>query len=801
MTVESPRMRRRIGLRRLYVPFVVALGTLLVFCHHSAQPLTPPPITPPVASAEPKLAAGSLPMDAGTIPTPTSITEVDVQWRPISAVVEAAIAQGKMPGCVVVVGRHDEVLFEHAYGSRAILPERSAMTSETVFDLASLTKPVATATSIMILVDRGQVNLDARASTYVPELSRLPPFTVRQLLTHTSGLPAVTPMADWSTDRPEVIRRIAALTFKSSPGERFNYSDVGFVLLQEIVQRVSGKALAVFAAEEVFGPLGMKDTGYLPPAELRARAAPTEQRDGGFIQGDVHDPRAFALGGVAGHAGVFSTARDMSRFARAMLEHGSLEGHRIFGDKTFERFTARQQTSKGGRALGWDLDSAYATHRSPLFSRKAFGHGGYTGTAMWIDPDKDLFVVFLSNRVHPDGKGAVNPLVADITTLAVGGAETKTGIDVLRAESFERLRGARIGLITNATAKTRDGVTTIDTLRTAPGLTVSAIYTPEHGISGEREGVIKDSTYEGVPVYSLYGERYSPTSTSLDGIDTIVFDLQDVGMRFYTYAATMKRAMKIAADRKLRFVVLDRPNPIGGAEVQGPVLADTDVQGFVNHHALPLRHGMTMGELARLFASDEKLDLNLDIVQMIGWRRKDAYERTGLPWSAPSPNLRSLKSVALYPAVGLLESTNVSVGRGTDTPFEIVAAPWMDAKAVVSKLASSQNGIAGIAGVSFETTEVTPKSSVHANKKCRGIRIRVTDEARFEPVRTGIAVANAIREVHPNDWEFDGMDKMLRSKPAMDAIRAGKGLADIEATWASELAAFKERRERFLVYR
>lgn len=736
-------------------------------------------------------------MDAGTkSPLPASIREVDVPWRPISAVVEAAIAQGKMPGCVVVVGRHDEVLFEHAYGSRAVLPERAAMTTETVFDLASLTKPVATATSIMILADRGKVDVDARASKYVPELARLPPFTLRHLLTHTSGLPAATPLADWSTDRPEVIRRIAALNLKSNPGEKFNYSDVGFVVLQEIVQRVSGKSLEVFAADEVFAPLGMKETGYLLPPELRSRAAPTEVRDGGFIQGDVHDPRAFALGGVAGHAGVFSTAHDMSRFARAMLEHGSLEGHHLFADKTFERFTSRQETSKGGRALGWDIDSTYATHRSPLFSRKAFGHGGFTGTAMWIDPDKDMFVVFLSNRVHPDGKGVVNPLIGEITSFAIDGAETKTGIDVLRAESFERLRGAHVGLITNATAKARDGVTTIDALRTAPGVTLSAIFTPEHGLSGDREGVIADSTYEGVAVHSLYGERYSPTSSSLDGIDTIVFDLQDVGMRFYTYAATMKRAMKIAAERKLRFVVLDRPNPIGGAEVQGPVLSDSDVKGFVNHHALPLRHGMTMGELARLFASDDALGLKLDVVAMVGWRRKDSYDRTGLTWTPPSPNLRSLDSVALYPAIGLLESTNVSVGRGTDMPFEIVAAPWMDGKTVAKKL-----GERGIAGVSFEGIEVTPKSSVHARKRCHGIRVRVTDKTRFEPIRTALTIASVLREVHGNDWDFEALDKMLRSKPAMDAIRTGKGLADVEATWATELVAFKQRRDRFLVYR
>lgn len=717
------------------------------------------------------------------------------RWARVDSAVHAAIAEGKLPGCVVVVGRHDEILFERAYGSRAILPERVPMTIETLFDIASLTKPIATAMSVMILVDRGKISLDARASKYVPELAKLPPFTVRELLLHTSGLPAVTPMSGWTSDRSEVIRHIASLSLKGRPRGRFVYSDVGFVVLQEIVERVSGEALVSFTAKEVFEPLGMHDTGYLPSLELRARAAPTEQRDGGFILGEVHDPRAFALGGVSGHAGVFSTGRDLSRFARAMLAKGELDQRRIFGEKTFERFVARHETPKGGRALGWDVDSVFSSHRSELLSGKSFGHGGYTGTAMWIDPARDLFVVFLSNRVHPDGKGAVNPLVAEIATHAIEALEVKTGIDVLRAESFERLEGARVGVIANTSSKAKDGTSTIDALRAAPNVTLAAIFTPEHGLSANREGLIKDSAYERVPVHSLYGERFTPSSESLADIDTLVFDLQDVGMRFYTYASTMKRAMKVAAERRLRFVVLDRPNPIGGMEVQGPVLAPDDVKGFVNHHPLPLRHGMTIGELARLFADDDGLDVRLEVVELQGWRRKDTFERTRLAWSAPSPNLRSLRSVALYPAIGLLESTNLSVGRGTNVPFEIVAAPWMDGPAVAKRLDEI-----GVAGVHFEPTEVTPKSSHYANTKCRGVRISISDVTRFEPVRTALAIATVLREIHPNDWDFDGMNKMLRFEPAMNALRSGKSIADVEATWASALASFKARRELFLLY-
>jgi uncharacterized protein YbbC (DUF1343 family) len=682
-------------------------------------------------------ATAELKADTEMVGKPT-ISEDPARWLPIEGTIDGAIKAHNLPGCVVAVGRHDEVLFVHAYGSRALLPVQMPMTVDTVFDLASLTKPVATASSLMVLVERGQVDLEARASTYVSELARLPPFTVRQLLIHTSGLPAVTPMADWSTDRADLMRRIGNLTLKHQPGEQFNYSDVGYVVLQEIVQRVSGRSLAAFATDEVYAPLGMKETGFLPTPDLRARAAPTEWRDGGYMQGDVHDPRAWALGGVSGNAGAFSTANDLARFAQAFLNQ-----NRVWSTKTQDRFLARNETSKGGRALGWDLDSSFATHKSALLSAHAFGHGGYTGTALWIDPEKDFFLVFLSNRVHPDGKGAVNPLIADVASVALSIAETKTGIDVLRADNYKQLKDAHIAVVTNSAARARDGQATIDLLHSATD--VRAIFTPEHGIAGDKEGNIGDGMYNGVPVYSLYGERFSPKPETLDGVDTIVFDLQDAGVRFYTYASTLKRAMKVAADKHLRFVVLDRPNPIDGIDVQGPVLADP--KGFVNHHALPLRHGMTMGELAQLFAADDNVDVQLEIVKLAGWRRQDPFTTAGLSWTPPSPNLRSLKSVALYPAIGLLESTNVSVGRGTDLPFEVVAAPWLDAFEVVKRL--------NVPGVTFEVAEVTPTSSQYKNKKCRAVKIVLTEPSRFEPVRTAIAIAKVLRDVHPNEWTFD----------------------------------------------
>ena len=730
----------------------------------------------------------------------------DTRFAAVDAAILAAIDAGKMPGCVLIVGRHDEVLVRKAYGSKALLPERVPMTLDTVFDLASLTKPLATSTSIMILAERGKIDLHAPASRYVPELARLPGFTVEQLLTHTSGLPAATPISDYALatldDHSATMQKLGVSLegkLKAQPGERFLYSDVGFIVLEEIVRRRAGRSLATFSKEEVFMPLGMVDTGYLPGPELRERAAPTEQRDGHYMQGDVHDPRAWVMGGVAGHAGVFSTADDLALYARAMLGKGALDGHRIVSEKTFDDWTARRDTSSGGRALGWDKDSRFATHRSTLLSPRAFGHGGFTGTVMWIDPGKDLYAVFLSNRVHPDGKGAVNPLVAELATLAIDASETKTGIDVLRAESFDRLKGAHVGLVTNASARAKDGTSTLDLLRAASPstLTLSAIFSPEHGIQAAAEGKIADGTYHGVPVYSLYGDRASPTSTTLDGIDTLVFDLQDAGARFYTYASTMKLAMKVAGERGLRFVVLDRPNPIGGAEVAGPVLERAlDKSGsFVNHHALPVRHGMTMGELARMFADDGQLALRLDVVRMQGWVRREYFDHTGLAWTSPSPNLRSVDEVVLYPAVGLLESTNLSVGRGTETPFEVLGAPYVDGEALARNVKAR-----GIPGLAVEQATFTPTASPHQGKVCHGLRLRVTDRARFEPVRAAVTIALALQELHAADWDVDHVDRMLQSKPALEAIKAGRSADAVVATWSTGLAAFVKKRERFLLY-
>ncbi|MDB4997863.1 MAG: hypothetical protein JWM74_5295, partial [Myxococcaceae bacterium] len=709
-------------------------------------------------------------------------------------------------------------------GQRSVEPERTPMTIDTVFDLASLTKPIATATSIVILAERGLVDLDGPAARYIPELAAHGKggFTVRQLLTHVSGIPVETPKSDFALGRAAAMDKIYEATVRAQPGERFLYSDIGFLLLEEIVRRVAGQDLAAFTSANIFAPLGMNETGFLPSPALRARAAPTEAKDGIFLKGDVHDPRAQLLGGVAGHAGLFSTAKDLTTYAQALLREGAIDDgagnvSRILTPHAVDTFFASHDVPGGVRALGWDVKSTFSANRGETFSRRAVGHGGYTGTAMWIDPESDLFLLFLSNRVHPDGKGAVNPLIGRIATLvgsafgapaepnvsceAASANHVDTGIDVLRAENFTRLRGARIGLITNTSGRAKDGTSTIDLLSHAPGVTLVTLFSPEHGLGADREGRIAGGKDErsGLPVVSLYGEAFSPPPETLAGIDTLVFDIQDVGTRFYTYASTMRRAMAAAAEHQLRFVVLDRPNPIGGVDVAGPVLLASPTRSFVNHHPLPVRHGMTIGELAELFNADDHMGVRLQIVRARGWRRGDYLDATGLPWVNPSPNLRSVDEALLYPGVGLLEGSNVSVGRGTMTPFEVVGAPWMDGPALARSLSAMS-----LPGVAFAPTTFTPTTSVYANEVCQGVRVTITGRAQLEPVRTGVAIATQLVRLnagaHANQWHASDLGKLLAHKEAVDACLRGRPLPEIEKTWTDALAAFQAKREKYLLY-
>jgi uncharacterized protein YbbC (DUF1343 family) len=737
----------------------------------------------------------------------------------IDAAVADAIASRNIPGAVVVIGRRDRVLFRRAYGFRELEPDRVPMTFDTVFDLASLTKPLATATSIMVLAERGSVGLDDLLVKYVPECGSKGKgaITLRHLLLHVSGLPADIAKESFGMGRAQALRRICDVSLKGPPGTVSIYSDLGFVLLEEVVRRVAARELSAFAEETIFAPLGMRDTMFLPNDDMKRRAAWTENVDGVWRAGVVHDPRAYLLGGVAGHAGLFATADDVARYARAILGGGELDGARILSRRSVATMTAPHDVPGTIRALGWSVES---TWRGEGWSPRAIGHLGYTGTALWIDPEKDLFTVVLTNRVHPDGKGDSKPLLARVNTLAAraigprvgrieceaegaglhedaGPEAVRTGIDVLRDEDFARLRGSRLGLVTNASGRARDGTSTVDLLMNAPGVRLVALFTPEHGLDASGSGKIGDGrdVRTGLPVYSLYGDTLSPSADSLAGVDALVFDVQDVGTRFFTYGSTMQRALVTAARHDLGFVVLDRPDPIDGVDLDGPVLVPPS-GSFVNYHSLPIRHGMTMGELATLFNADDHLGVALSVVTMRGWRRDSYGDETGLPWVNPSPNLRSVGEAILYPAVGLLEATNVSVGRGTDAPFEHLGAPWIDAKALAAALTGED-----LPGVAIEPEIFTPDGDKYAGHACNGVHLTVTERSRFIPVRTGLAIARALRRMDRSVWEFAKLDRLLVHPETMRAIDRGAPLDAIVATYQSELAAFAAKREKYLLYR
>ena len=745
----------------------------------------------------------------------------------IDSAITNAIARQQCPGAVVWIERLG-VNYPRAYGERAVVPASEPMTVDTIFDAASLTKVMACTPAIMRLIERRQVDLDAPVSRHLPEFTGegRETVTVRHLLTHTSGLrPDIGLTPDWSGG-DAALRLAFAEKLTAKPGERVVYSDTGPILLGEIVRRVTGRTLDAFLAGEVYGPLKMTDTGFNPPLEKRARIAPTEVENGVPLRGVVHDPRARRMEGVAGHAGLFTTAADLARFCRMMLNEGELEGARIFQPETVRLMTS-VQTPPGitaRRGLGWDIDSPYAGQRGDLFPLGGYGHTGWTGTSVWIDPFSRTFVILLSNRNHPTEDGNVLGLRRRVATLAAqavagfnfsyvpgalapltDGTPARTGasatdrpvlngIDALARQQFAPLRGLRVGLITNHTGHDRNRKPTIDLLREAPGVTLVALFSPEHGIRGALDEQVGDSTdaKTGLPVYSLYGETRQPSPAQLRGLDALVFDIQDIGARFYTYISTMGLAMEAAAKAGVKFVVLDRVNPIGGA-VEGPL--HTGEPKFIAFHRLPVRHGMTTGELARLFNAERGWNCQLTVIPCEGWSHAMWFDATGLPWTHPSPNMRSLTAATLYPGVCLLEACAVSVGRGTDTPFEVVGAPYVNDLALAAEL-----NAAGVRGVSFVPVRFTPDASVFKNQACAGVRILLVNRDDLDAVDLGLALIQALHRQQAPAFDLAKVDALLLHPPTLQAIRAGKSRGEIRRGWNTDLASFAQRRSRHLIY-
>jgi len=851
----------------------------------------------------PHLRSGSIAAKVGSTEAPN--------FTAVSTLVDNAIAQKKLPGAVVLIGHDGRIAFEQAYGKRSLEPTVEPMTEDTIFDMASLSKCLSTAVAIMQLYEKGKLNFDDPVAKYLPAFAAngKQNVTIRELLTHYSGLPPDINLKDtpWglaAPDKAEGIRRALSSPLVSTPGTHFEYSDINFITLGALVEKLSGEPLDVYAQQHIFTPLKMTNTRYLPfakacgprevfgsaielhlaPHEMIANAcspriwntlsiqyiAPTTYDDEGtaatnpdfahMLRGTVNDPTTRRMGGVAGHAGVFSTASDVALFAQALLDkltkntgpfplkQSTLKlmtepEQPSSAESTATIFTPDGKTTKGiaTRGFGWDINSPFSRPRGGVFPIGSFGHTGFTGTSLWMDPASDSYVILLTNAVHPRGNPPISVLRGEIAT-ATGEAlhlnqseqsstaQTLTGIDVLEATHYAALAEAaqrhgnhlRLGLLTNQTGLDSKGHRTVDLLaadapKFVPGLTLTTLFSPEHGIFGKLDTTKISAETDPdthLPVISLYGPKDSdkrPKLEDLAKLDAVVIDLQDAGVRFYTYETVVGYFLEAAAKAHIEVILLDRPNPIGGELIQGPV-SDAGLESYTDYMPLPVRHGLTLGELARYINGERRfpiaaspdvqapINARLTVVPMQNWTRTEYFDQTHLPWTNPSPNLRSLTAATLYPGIGMIETTNISVGRGTPTPFEHIGAPYIDAPALAAYLNARNIPGVAFAPTTFAVAE-TPNHYPYHGQTIPGIHITLTDRNALDAPELGIELLAALHRFYPKQFDLPKAERLVASVNTMLAISNNEDPRAIAASWTADLAAFKKRRTPYLLYR
>ena len=822
-------------------------------------------------------------------PDPTAFAGVD-------QILNDAIAHNELPGAVLVVGHSGSVAYHHAYGNRAVDPAIEPMTETTVFDMASLSKCLSTATAIMQLYEQGKLQFDDPVAKYLPAFAAngKGTITIRELLTHYSGLSEDVVLTDVWQGKAEGVRRAFESVPYGPPGVTFKYSDINYITLGALVETLSGQPLDVYAEQHIFAPMRMVHTDYLTPhcssvwsdqgTSLANRThcvrqsqdglptatdlqqfAPTAHNDDKamthdeLLRGIVHDPTTRRMGGVAGHAGVFSTAQDIALFAQALLDR--LAGRPSdfpLKSETLRMMCEPEQPVRGKylRGFGWDIDSPYSKPRGSIFPVGSFGHTGFTGTSLWMDPRSDTYVVLLSNAIHPRGRPAISGLRGKVATAAAqalqlygaasdaGAATSKNrcvdapvhgdcdtplsgidmavvpGIDVLQRSGFTALRTLqqavqhplRLGLLTNNTGLDLAGRRTIDVLAkdlptAVPQARLTTLFSPEHGIAGaeDKEGIgnAVDATTQ-LPVISLYGakpEDRRPKSADMEKLDAVVIDLQDAGVRFYTYESVVGYFLEAAAKASNHpaVIVLDRPALISGVVVNGPT-NDPGTERYIAYMQEPTQHGLTLGEFARFVNQDRHLGADVIVVPMQGYQRGLWYDQTGLPWVNPSPNLRSQAAAALYPGVAFLEFTNVSVGRGTDAPFEQIGASWIASDAEAQKLADTLTA-RKLNGITVAPAVFTPASPYpFAGRQVHGLHFIVTDRQRFDAAGFGLELLAALHAQYPQAFQLEKARGILLNDTTMKALAAGTDPHAIEAAWDPMLTDFRARRAGALLY-
>ncbi|CAN5652456.1 hypothetical protein BH10ACI4_BH10ACI4_03330 [soil metagenome] len=877
---------------------------------------------------------------------PPNSSGAPYDFTPINTLVNEAISAHKLPGAVIVIGHNEKVVFHQAFGNRKLADEpgldgklsaAEPMTEDTIFDMASLSKCLSTATAIMQLYEAGKLQFDEPVIKYLPEFAAngKERVTIRELLTHYSGLSEDVSLKDpWgltAPDKAEGIRRAMESTLYGPPGLTFKYSDINYITLGAIVEKLSGEPLDVYAREHIFRPLGMMSTYYHPfdktcgpairsgaaiypgpkpvgrigtvcpantwsPYAIDPETAPTAHDDESkadpslnpnfdhLLRGTVHDPTTRRMGGVAGHAGVFSNAHDVSLYAQALLDKLTRNtGPFPLKQATLKLMTQPEQpaTAQTGavtftpdgqptkgiavRAYGWDINTAFSRPRGEIFPIGSFGHTGFTGTTLWMDPASDTYVILLSNANHPRGGAPISILRGQVATaaakaLGLSSAATKatlTGIDVLESTHYTALANIaqhhnntlRFGLLTNQSGLDAQGRRTADLLFAeapiaVPGLRLTTLFSPEHGINGTRDdehvGNDIDATTK-LAVISLYGakpEQRHPSHDALKNLDAVVIDLQDAGVRFWTYAAAMGYFLEAAATERdqyhhpLEIVILDRPNLVGGEKVQGPV-SDENHTTYTDYMPLPVRHGLTFGELARYFNGERRLPspaspnvfaplgVPLTVVAMQNWSRSQYFDETRLPWTNPSPNLKSPRAAVLYPGIGLIETSNISVGRGTDTPFEHIAACWPPKQDATKKAApvscpiGSDAQIDGPALAAYLTDRhipgitLTPTTFAVAEdpnhypghgQTLSGIAFNVTDRNALDTPELGIEILSALHHLYPVRFNLTRASTLVASVNVMQSLNNNEDPRKIAAAWTTELNDFKKRRQPYLLY-
>jgi uncharacterized protein YbbC (DUF1343 family)/CubicO group peptidase (beta-lactamase class C family) len=710
-----------------------------------------------------------------------------------------AVRRSGAPGAVGCLGHREDVVFLGAAGLRQRVPQPAPAQVDTPYDLASLTKVVATTTAVLRLVQEGKLKLEQPIADFV-QLSGMRGITVRHLLSHTSGLPAHEALYREVHSFAEMIARIPALERDAPPGTRRRYSDFGFMLLAHIVASVSGEAFDVHCARTIFQPLGMADTAFNPAPAIAQRAAATEQCAwrGRLLVGEVHDENASAMGGVSGHAGLFSTAPDLVKFCTALL------GGQLLNEATLD-LMLRPVLLNGYRwqGLGWKLDGWMRSNEGYLPSRQSFGHTGWTGTSLWLDRDTRRYAILLSNTCHPTRGARDNQSLRQVFHVPVSRrwypqrCNTQTGLDQLAVDAFDALRGKRVGLLTNTGAVDAGGRGVVEVLREG-GVNLRRLFSPEHGLRGQAEAGAEVASEAGaLPVTSLYGQQTAPTPEELAGVDVFVIDLPDVGARYYTYAATMLDCMRACAAARVPVVVLDRPNPLGGEVMEGPV-----AQVFGKNVCVapvPVRHGMTLGEFA-LFLHRTLPDVGgvaPSVIAVDNWPRELMAYSAGLPWRAPSPNIPDMDTALLYVGNCLFEGVNLNEGRGTPWPFQVCGAPWLGAARVLAALDRRY-----ALGVTVEATRYVPApiagraaKPAYNGETCEGLRFTLYDRDAARPFMLAVAVLRAVMEVHGEALVFVPFFDTLAGGPWLrEQLQAGARLDGIADVCAAQCREFHAKR-------